>query len=519
MTEIDKYTYAFSPAKWTLTYPEKIDELAEFYSKHYGLWSEKSPHSPTKRIVLSANRLKAWLDNELSELWTVKDNGELIGYAIALKGKSGSNEKIIWVTQFVIHSDYRNIGIGKRLLFSIWGFSSFFAWGLVTANPYAVRALEKATRRRCEPTRIKKNVLQLLNLGRKNVTYIGNETECSVDNTTSKINTEFYVDHSEINDMLSTIISKEKPWILGEIEEGWEWFAFTFNDQIQFELSAVEIETMLRTSDSIAQEAYNRMLMDNPSHKWAEYTISEIDYIIKECYLSVEKKILDIGCGMGRHTHELCRRGYVSTGIDYAETLIENAKEKAKEDNLNSTFLLADITESDLSLSLGHYDCVLCLYDVIGSYADNSKNIQILKNISSLLTTDGYAVISVMNLHLTKKIAKNKFVLSNSSKELLELASSDTMETTGNIFNPEFYLIDEETNVIYRKETFSSTHGYPKELIVRDRRYFMDEIVNMCKNAGLEVVTKRFVCAGWKQDYESVHEKAKEILLVCKKRQ
>lgn len=515
----DKYTYEYILGSWILSEPERVKELADFYSAHYGVWSENTPDDKLrgKRVTLSSQRISQWLDSDFSELWTARDGEKLVGYAIALKGLSGSDEKVIWVTQFVVHSDYRNVGIGKRLLFSIWGFSSFFAWGLVTANPYAIRALEKATRRRCEPGRVKKNIQQLLNFGKKHINYIDDNIEKKVDNTSSKINTTFHVDHSELDSMLSNVTSDDKQWILGEIEEGWEWFAFTFNDQTQIELTVSEIEAMLNASDSIAQEAYNRMLMDMPSHKWAGCTIKEVDYIVEKCKLSPYHKILDIGCGMGRHTLELKKRGFDIVGIDYARILIDHAKERALKNNIFCDFICHDITKSRLLFNYESFDSILCLYDVVGSYADNTKNKQILENVSSLLKKGGKAIISVMNLHSTEKYAKHIFSLKKSSKELLELQASNTMETSGNIFNPDYYLIDEDTKIVYRKEFFSYNNSFPKELIVRDRRYYEEEIVEMCKSVGLDVIQVRFVNAGWQNDYKPFDKKSKEILLICEK--
>ena len=516
---IEEYQYDYQLGKWILKESSvtTIKELSTFYSSHYGTWSNHCPDKNLrgKRVSLSSNRIAEWLDKEYSELWTVKDNGKLIGYAIALRGLSGSNEKIIWITQFVIHEDYRNTGIGKRLLFSIWGFSDFFAWGLVTANPYAIRALEKATRRRCEPKRIKKNAQQLINFGKKNIGYINDSTEKEISEHSSKINTNFYVDHSEITTMLSNATSEDKPWLLDNIEEGWEWFAFTFNDQIQFELTEKEIEAMLNASDSIVKDAYGRMLMDMPSQKWTGLTEKEIDYIVHTCGLTEKHTILDIGCGMGRHSIELGKRGFNSTGIDYAPSLINSANNKAKTENITCKFMCIDILDNQLPFANNSFDTILCLYDVIGSYADNTKNVQILEQIYNLLRDKGSAVISVMNLHLTEKRAKNTFRLKESSKKLLELKASNTMETSGNIFNPDYYLIDTDTKVVYRKEQFSRNNSFPKELIVRDKRYYMDEISEMCEKVGLSVVQKRFVKAGWEHDLKE--DEAKEILLVCRK--
>jgi len=59
---------------------------------------------------------------------------------------------ISWVTQLVVHED---TGERRRQVaaFAIWTFTDHFAWGLLTANPYAIRALEKATRRGAKPAR------------------------------------------------------------------------------------------------------------------------------------------------------------------------------------------------------------------------------------------------------------------------------------------------------------------------------------------------------------------------------
>ncbi len=514
----DNYKFDFVVGKWSLESSSKllIKELADFYSSHYGVWSKNAPYSQGKQVRLSSDKLVEWLDNEMSELWTVRYKEKLVGYAIVLRGKSGSKEKVIWVTQFVIHTNYRNKGIGKHLLFRIWGFSSFFAWGLLTANPYAVRALEKATRRRCDPSRIKRNAQQLFNFGVNNVSYVKSNTVKETSDNTSKIQTDFFVDHSDIGSMMANISSVEKPWLLGQLDEGWEWFAFTFSDQHPIELTSEEVEAMLNASDKIARDAYARMPMDATSHKWASHSENEVEYTIRECDISVNDRILDVGCGMGRHSLELSRKGFDVTGIDYAKELIGIAKKKASNESLNAKFIVSDIIDSEI-FPINSFDCILCLYDVIGSYADNSKNRRIITQISSLLKKGGKAIISVMNLELTEHIVKYRFNIKESSAELLTLPASHTMENSGNVFNPEFLLIDEETKVIYRKEVFSFGAKYPTELIVRDRRFYMSDIVKMCEDENLKVTQKRFVNAGWQKDYENTDRKAKEILLICEK--
>ena len=46
-----------------------------------------------------------------------------------------------------------------------------------------------------------------------------------------------------------------KPWSMGPLQEGWEWFAFTFRDQQQIDLTRKEIEQMLLASDAVTKHA------------------------------------------------------------------------------------------------------------------------------------------------------------------------------------------------------------------------------------------------------------------------
>lgn len=64
-------------------------------------------------------------------------------------------------------------------------------------------------------------------------------------------------------------------------------------------------------------------------------TLGEVDFIEKEINYDKKCKILDIGCGTGRHDIELAKRGYNVTGIDLSESMLAKAKEKAEKAAVN----------------------------------------------------------------------------------------------------------------------------------------------------------------------------------------
>jgi GNAT superfamily N-acetyltransferase len=132
------YQFAWLPG--TLVQTSQLEEFAELYSEHYGVWGEQGPR-PGQHVRMSADRIREWLTPETRVFWAT-GLGKLVGYAIAVRTKISGVGDVAWVTQLVVHEDHRKHDVGKTLLFSIWRFTNFFAWGLLSANPYAVRALE-----------------------------------------------------------------------------------------------------------------------------------------------------------------------------------------------------------------------------------------------------------------------------------------------------------------------------------------------------------------------------------------
>ena len=496
-------------------YEDLINECSELYSTQYGIWSKYSHYNPGKRIKLSPQKIKEWLNDENASIYWARDGEKLIGYAIAIQLDIVKYGKISWVTQLVVHENYRHKDVAKNLLHSIWGFTDNFAWGIVSANPYAIRALEKTTRRRSSPERIKHTIKKIMSIGEEHIPYINENTEYLVTSETSRINTGFFVDHQNIGQMIDTVVTNTVPWTLGDIEEGWEWIAFTFHDQLPFELSEAEIKNMLNASDQIVMNAYKRMDI-TPEQKWTQNTEKETDFIINNCGLSIGNTVADFGCGQGRHSLSLAKKGINVTAIDYIDKNINISNKKKKEDCLsNVEFHLGDCRNCTFN---SKFDAIICLYDVIGTYSDNNDNQKIIENISNHLKKGGTTIISVMNYHMTEAIAKHKFHLEDSPNELLSLKPSNIMEKSGNIFNPDYFLLDTKTGIVYRREQFKRGRALPVELIVRDKRFRINEIKAMCEQAGLFVEWARFVNAkDWELSLDQTNSSAKEILIKCKK--
>ena len=213
-------------------------------------------------------------------------------------------------------------------------------------------------------------------------------------------------------------------------------------------------------------------------------------------------------CGRGRHVLELAKHEVRGTGIDYLAEAIEGHAHQ-----LDVEFRLGDARDVSLGKT---FDAVLCLYDVVGSFTDEGDNERIINGVRRHLRPGGRALISVMNLDLTYHRARYRFSLRKEPNRLLELPASNTMEATGNVFNPDYYMIDDVTDIVYRKEQFRKGQELPVQLLVRDRRYRRADIMGMCMKMGLSVLWSRYVRAGqWEMELGAEDDNAKEILLLC----
>ncbi|HEY3834640.1 MAG TPA: class I SAM-dependent methyltransferase [Acidimicrobiia bacterium] len=87
-------------------------------------------------------------------------------------------------------------------------------------------------------------------------------------------------------------------------------------------------------------------------------TEQEVEFLVGELGLETGMRVLDVGCGPGRHSLALARRGIVCHGIDASPTFIELARDAAAAASLDATFELADVR--DLAYD-GQFDVLICL--------------------------------------------------------------------------------------------------------------------------------------------------------------
>jgi SAM-dependent methyltransferase len=200
-------------------------------------------------------------------------------------------------------------------------------------------------------------------------------------------------------------------------------------------------------------------------------TIGECDFIEKEIGYNKTIKILDIGCGTGRHAIELARRGYNIVGIDLSESQLKRAREKASEQNLKIVFQQRDARK--LTFSHEFNLAIMLCEGAFPLMETDEMNFQILRNAANALKPGGKLIFTTLN---------GLFPLFHSVKEFL---ASQTKEGNATYGNSSFDLMtfrDINTTV------FEDDDGNKKELKSNERYYVPSEITWLLKTLDFETV-------------------------------
>ena len=152
---------------------------------------------------------------------------------------------------------------------------------------------------------------------------------------------------------------------------------------------------------------------DNES--FTQGTIGECDFIEKEINYDKSLKIIDIGCGTGRHTIELAKMGYNVLGVDLSESQLKQAKEKVKTLNIEIEFQKHDARNLPFK---NEFDLAIMLCE--GSFPlmeTDEMNFEILKNISKLLKSDGKLIFTTLNGLFSLYHSVEKFCASEETED------------------------------------------------------------------------------------------------------
>jgi SAM-dependent methyltransferase len=186
-------------------------------------------------------------------------------------------------------------------------------------------------------------------------------------------------------------------------------------------------------------------MTDQPPSRWADFfdaeasgydgypftraTTAEVDFLLDVLSLPPGCSVLDVGCGTGRHSVELARRGRTVTGLDISEGMLAQARTRADAAGVTVEWVHADATDFDLGR---HFDAVVCLCEgamgLLGSADDPvAQPLSVLRCIAASLRPGAGCVCTVLNGYALARQASPESVAAGTFDPLALAVRSDVV--------------------------------------------------------------------------------------------
>jgi SAM-dependent methyltransferase len=124
-------------------------------------------------------------------------------------------------------------------------------------------------------------------------------------------------------------------------------------------------------------------------------TEREVEHLVARLALHAGDRVLDLGCGPGRHALALARRGIEVTGVDHSEDFIALARAAAQQEQLPARFERADVRALDKD---HEFDAVICLCQGGFGLLGGREDAALLERFAGALKPGGRLALTAFHL-------------------------------------------------------------------------------------------------------------------------
>ena len=211
-------------------------------------------------------------------------------------------------------------------------------------------------------------------------------------------------------------------------------------------------------------------------HRNDEEARRQVDFLVDKVDVLPSCEVLDLGCGDGRHSLELTRRGFRVTGLDLSEELLERARRRTADEGLDITFIQGDMRDPP---AVRAFDLVVNFFTSFGYFREDSENARVLEAISRALRPGGCFLMDYLN---------REYVIST-------LVPSDRRTVEGMEVEQRRWITGDPTaagsHVRINKQVRIREGGAERSYDESVRMYALEELEAMMDRAGL-MVTQTF---------------------------
>jgi 2-polyprenyl-3-methyl-5-hydroxy-6-metoxy-1,4-benzoquinol methylase len=144
-------------------------------------------------------------------------------------------------------------------------------------------------------------------------------------------------------------------------------------------------------------------------YSFTKGTVQEVEYLIAALGLTQGDRVLDVGCGPGRHSHALAERGIAVHGIDISQRFVDLAAASAPSGATFARMDARDLFDTSAQDLVGAFDAVICLCQgAFGlmtrtSESDTDDDGRVLAGIARCLKPGGRLALSAFNAYFAVK--------------------------------------------------------------------------------------------------------------------
>jgi SAM-dependent methyltransferase len=122
-------------------------------------------------------------------------------------------------------------------------------------------------------------------------------------------------------------------------------------------------------------------------------TGAEVDHMSSILGLQSGASVLDLCCGIGRHSLEFARRGFEVTGVDRTTSYLDQARASAAKDNLEIEFVQSDMRDFSRP---GAFDGAINFFTAFGYFDDPADDAKVARNLYDSLKPGGRLIVDVV---------------------------------------------------------------------------------------------------------------------------
>lgn len=147
---------------------------------------------------------------------------------------------------------------------------------------------------------------------------------------------------------------------------------------------------------TVRQYVNSRHIAEGYDHCFADNPLFTYDCLFIRRHLSPPGRVLDLGCGTGRHLLYLHAEGFQPTGVDLNPHMLERARENGVASGKDLDLVLADMLRLPFRWE-PLFDGILLMFSTLGLVQKQRARVDLLRDLRALMRPGGTLLLHVHN--------------------------------------------------------------------------------------------------------------------------